>query len=303
MKGSSPHTRGALVDDGESRDREGIIPAYAGSTGRTAAWIVAPWDHPRIRGEHAPTRLVDRWRDGSSPHTRGALSVGTQDSLLGGIIPAYAGSTCAAIEEKCVETDHPRIRGEHRDEHVELHRRAWIIPAYAGSTKPIAAVEHSRTDHPRIRGEHAGAGGRVDLDEGSSPHTRGALELGVGQVLDGWIIPAYAGSTRARRGVRSLLPDHPRIRGEHYGSSFARGRGIGIIPAYAGSTSPSFQPSRWLWDHPRIRGEHRLTLLSIVRSWGSSPHTRGAPAGSPPHSPHHRIIPAYAGSTDWGDFL
>ena len=52
-----------------------------------------------------------------------------------------------------------------------------------------------RPDHPRIRGEH-GDGAVLDpVDEGSSPHTRGAQFFPA--FFDGGdgIIPAYAGST------------------------------------------------------------------------------------------------------------
>mgnify|MGYP007128751313 CR=1 FL=1 len=58
-----------------------------------------PGDHPRIRGEHAPTRLVDRWRDGSSPHTRGAQGAGPLAQAGARIIPAYAGSTSRQLTE------------------------------------------------------------------------------------------------------------------------------------------------------------------------------------------------------------
>ena len=91
--GSSPHTRGALEGERVHAVSEGIIPAYAGSTGVLVGEIVGGGDHPRIRGEHDLVAGVDLLADGSSPHTRGALA----DSLswLAGrwIIPAYAGST------------------------------------------------------------------------------------------------------------------------------------------------------------------------------------------------------------------
>ena len=71
-----------------------------------------------------------------------------------------------------------------------------------------------------------------------------------------WIIPAYAGSTRAARGAQCRRRDHPRVCGEHSGyqeseqnvegsSPRMRGALLGkrllvhgtrIIPAYAGST-------------------------------------------------------------------
>ena len=121
---------------------------------------------------------------------------------------------------------------------------------------------------------------------GSSPHTRGALQLVDFGVVRAGIIPAYAGSTchcakRLRR-----RPDHPRIRGEHMepnttdqseaGSSpHTRGaQGLDkaisrlrrIIPAYAGSTLwwSYSRPSRM--DHPRIRGEHTWKSLQYQGS-------------------------------------
>ena len=111
--GSSPHTRGALLQILEKILSEGIIPAYAGST--------RPWrdlrrrrsDHPRIRGEH---RLDIPWpqaMQGSSPHTRGARPRRPTQYERTWIIPAYAGSTPPRCERTRRKSDHPRIRGEH----------------------------------------------------------------------------------------------------------------------------------------------------------------------------------------------
>ena len=91
---------------------------------------------------------------------------------------------------------------------------------------------------------------------GSSPHTRGALDVeGLAALFNG-IIPAYAGSTASTSSGAASRKDHPRIRGEHRGmcpTSLSRrgssphtrgardrfvdvGFEFGIIPAYAGST-------------------------------------------------------------------
>ena len=71
-----------------------------------------------------------------------------------GIIPAYAGSTVPQVLRNGVDSDHPRVCGEHQlDDHAgdcrrgssprmrgALLARVWsdshlgIIPAYAGST-------------------------------------------------------------------------------------------------------------------------------------------------------------------------
>ena len=141
----------------------------------------------------------DTFKEGSSPHTRGA--------------PAWS-----SARRRCFR-DHPRIRGEHWFSRVQRVLSSGIIPAYAGSTpshippsvsaqgssphtrgarvvRPV--VDAVRRDHPRIRGEHSAspvsprtvrgiipayAGSTVDsgLDSGdklgSSPHTRGAPEV------------------------------------------------------------------------------------------------------------------------------
>ena len=94
--GSSPHTRGAPGFSLFPRMESRIIPAYAGSTCGSIKWIPAPWDHPRIRGEHPMTTDIHTPRFGSSPHTRGARAGEFRIRRLGGgggIIPAYAGST------------------------------------------------------------------------------------------------------------------------------------------------------------------------------------------------------------------
>ena len=132
---------------------------------------------------------------------------------------------------------------------------------------------------------------------GSSPHTRGAPPSTATLSNGRRIIPAYAGSTRS----------HDRYQPRQHGSSpHTRGaldeiiidsNVIGIIPAYAGSTGGFYHAHIPDMDHPRIRGEHVSRCGFCVVPGGSSPHTRGARAGSSYTSPTQRIIPAYAGST------
>ena len=144
------------------------------------------------------------------------------------------------------------------------------------------------------------SGSRSHPRAGSSPHTRGARPRASVLSVELRIIPAYAGSTFARRNVSRRDQDHPRIRGEHY-AAHCRGRiRARIIPAYAGSTSASFGRYRVSPDHPRIRGEHLARIKKELPSEGSSPHTRGARAGVGDAGVEMRIIPAYAGSTRGG---
>ena len=192
-----------------------------------------------------------------------------------------------------------------------------IIPAYAGSTSRSRRVISWPRDHPRIRGEHVIPARGPCLRTGSSPHTRGAPFSSLKRQDLVGIIPAYAGSTVYARLLAWASRDHPRIRGEHWASSFSamlmqgssphtRGaRGLchdgteaaGIIPAYAGSTSERQDLVFFLRDHPRIRGEHSSSESRITTSPGSSPHTRGAPALDDVDHLTRGIIPAYAGST------
>ena len=91
--GSSPHTRGAHRPMRTERPGSGIIPAYAGSTGRRCGRLSRSPDHPRIRGEHLEGENYVSHGTGSSPHTRGARVIVEESVEICGIIPAYAGST------------------------------------------------------------------------------------------------------------------------------------------------------------------------------------------------------------------
>ena len=192
------------------------------------------------------------------------------------IIPAYAGSTGMVSSQTGVDSDHPRIRGEHdiitatgcrpwgssphtrgaRGSGPSPDRRCGIIPAYAGSTVIDFHMHSVHRDHPRIRGEHIGKQAVGAASNGSSPHTRGAHP-----------------ECHRRRGRRR------------------------IIPAYAGSTAQRHDPKGDFTDHPRIRGEHVIKIGADLSAQGSSPHTRGARGRTPLGRDAGGIIPAYAGST------
>ena len=112
-EGSSPHARGALGDVVAALHGRGIIPACAGSTCWRARCRCSCRDHPRMRGEHYLDGSTDRRLTGSSPHARGALGGPVDAVVVGGIIPACAGSTsCPSTTASCTR-DHPRMRGEH----------------------------------------------------------------------------------------------------------------------------------------------------------------------------------------------
>ena len=192
--GSSPHARGARGLGVGVVGGDRIIPACAGSTG---GWLRARkprGDHPRMRGEHAiRIRVVAPW-DGSSPHARGARICHRIARVIGGIIPACAGSTFGFDWYRRSARDHPRMRGEHTMQlkgglsyegssphargahrpHVHLPPHGGIIPACAGSTSNRFAHNLAGRDHPRMRGEHPFIQNDATKRRGSSPHARGA---------------------------------------------------------------------------------------------------------------------------------
>ena len=111
--GSSPHVRGALVQDFLQGLSTGIIPACAGSTAGLRRCLAGVRDHPRMCGEH------NGWKDkaalylGSSPHVRGARRRQQDHPGSQGIIPACAGSTYGCKHQLGPRRDHPRMCGEH----------------------------------------------------------------------------------------------------------------------------------------------------------------------------------------------
>ena len=152
--GSSPHARGARMEKTKVTYVDGIIPACAGSTPRARHRDVHRRDHPRMRGEHSPERQSRTNQLGSSPHARGAPFLRARGPILGGIIPACAGSTHRSTIGRSRRRDHPRMRGEHlctkcvdsirrgssphargaQAVELDVLELAGIIPACAGST-------------------------------------------------------------------------------------------------------------------------------------------------------------------------
>ena len=73
--------------------------------------------------------------------------------------------------------------------------------------------------------------------------------------------------------------------------------GCGLIPAHAGKTPVACLDARNDRAHPRSRGENGGTPKKDNEAEGSSPLTRGKPAGHSPAPPSLRLIPAHAGKT------
>ena len=117
--GSSPRSRGTLLDGLEGRGKMRLIPAFAGNTSGTQR----PGDrrpaHPRVRREHTLASCQSFPPGGSSPRSREHHELEARHS------GAHGSS--------------PRSRGTlRRQPHRQGRRR--LIPAFAGNTFRVGAV-------------------------------------------------------------------------------------------------------------------------------------------------------------------
>ena len=253
--GSSPLTQGAPCHSSYCYGPLGLIPAYAGSTVQRWGTSRCTPAHPRLRGEHSVLNAHPLTDCGSSPLTRGALTVFQRLRHSTGLIPAYAGSTSSTISAVRASAAHPRLRGEHERASSVARMGGGLIPAYAGSTTDTAGATVIPGAHPRLRGEHGNLTVFATDNQGSSPLTRGAL-------MRCLTVPHAPGSSPLTRGAPANIA--------------RRIDGVGLIPAYAGSTASRPGRIHQPWAHPRLRGEHDCSGAMSAVAAGSSPLTRGA---------------------------
>ena len=193
--GSSPHTRGLRPVNMYDNPTAWIIPARAGFT---------------RSGPCARCRA-----GGSSPHTRGLRRPCRRPLPCRGIIPAHAGFTASSVPPGGSWPDHPRTRGVYanRSGSVQVaggssphtrglhlaasgeHAAERIIPAHAGFTRGPRNRCLRWPDHPRTRGVYYDACVQFLAVGGSSPHTRGLLQVHLHLAVLDRIIPAHAGFT------------------------------------------------------------------------------------------------------------
>ena len=191
--GSSPLTRGKQSEGTGAFTHHGLIPAHAGKTLTDKHPVRTVTAHPRSRGENVMCFFAPSAVQGSSPLTRGKLS------LLGvvlrsvGLIPAHAGKTSMVSARPPPSGAHPRSRGENH-EGTEIVgfivgsspltrgkllcrllalRRHGLIPAHAGKTGTSSSSTKSPRAHPRSRGENSATNSLATFIAGSSPLTRG----------------------------------------------------------------------------------------------------------------------------------
>ena len=91
--GSSPLTRGKRHGRALQPVLDGLIPAHAGKTYEALEDVGPDGAHPRSRGENIAAAYNAAVANGSSPLTRGKLTVLVQNLPLIRLIPAHAGKT------------------------------------------------------------------------------------------------------------------------------------------------------------------------------------------------------------------
>ena len=92
-QGSPPLTRELPIDVYRDFAKDGITPAYAGTTAPFFANSLLIRDHPRLRGNYSSACLTIASISGSPPLTRELLNQVCSNFRRYGITPAYAGTT------------------------------------------------------------------------------------------------------------------------------------------------------------------------------------------------------------------
>ena len=235
-RGSSPRVRGKPMSPVRPAGLNGLIPACAGKTTRTASSGRSSRAHPRVCGENWCARQGWQREKGSSPRVRGKQLFTRRPLRWWRLIPACAGKTPAVVPRPDSGRAHPRVCGENVVGEFEEVSGAgssprvrgkprlagyWIgiaglIPACAGKTPASPATSRQPTAHPRVCGENAGLSSAASLTAGSSPRVRGK-QRGVQLTNQSrGLIPACAGKTDQITRVPIGTRAHPRVCGENF---------------------------------------------------------------------------------------
>ena len=233
--GSSPLTRGKPSRKLRVARRFRLIPAHAGKTGATTSCSGEQPAHPRSRGENASLGRGTPLATGSSPLTRGKRDDFARGDRARRLIPAHAGKTRRVAPARAPRSAHPRSRGENCERPFLVSRvrgsspltrgklfrvpcavaARRLIPAHAGKTLLPIPQERMTPAHPRSRGENSAPHPTTRAQSGSSPLTRGKLDLGTAGRPRRRLIPAHAGKTRHTARQSPPPSAHPRSRGEN----------------------------------------------------------------------------------------
>ena len=135
--GSSPLARGTLCQALRTRRQSRFIPARAGNTRAAETPDSASSVHPRSRGEHQQTKAAVRFVSGSSPLARGTQGGGVVRDPRRRFIPARAGNTRGWGKSRSPRPVHPRSRGEHGIQAIDVDGETGSSPLARGTL-----VEH-----------------------------------------------------------------------------------------------------------------------------------------------------------------
>ena len=195
--GSSPLTRGKLRVVRAGQVVDGLIPAHAGKTRRSRRARSRRGAHPRSCGENPSMPGGTYVDEGSSPLTRGKPAAPRGAEVRDGLIPAHAGKTRPRSRRYGTSRAHPRSCGENawpsyndtfgegssplmRGKHGHASQREvkdGLIPTHEGKTRTQSQIRSYRTAHPRSSGENEIPSVLPSRTWGSSPLTRGKLEV------------------------------------------------------------------------------------------------------------------------------
>ena len=152
--GSSPRMRGTPKSSLKPVSLKGLIPTYAGNTGKKIFLPRPLRAHPHVCGEHHMAR---------GPRSKAQW-----------LIPTYAGNTMAGAPRRGRERAHPHVCGEHRYRCAGARYRGGssprmrgtrknesggsavpgLIPTYAGNTQSSQTKQCRPRAHPHVCGEH-----------------------------------------------------------------------------------------------------------------------------------------------------
>ena len=196
---------------------------------------------------------------GSSPLTRGKRYHGDKGPRNRRLIPAHAGKTASASIFPSHASAHPRSRGENMQPATTAQIDAGsspltrgkrtatppaslgsgLIPAHAGKTATRSRITVESSAHPRSRGENYQAHSVAIQAGGSSPLTRGKLQILTGGASIRRLIPAHAGKTIAFAACSLTAAAHPRSRGENLDPCRPYGDRRGSSPLTRGKHFPT----------------------------------------------------------------
>ena len=170
-----------------------------------------------MRGEHTQAKGVGEDQKGSPPRAWGTRNIIQVVIKLVRITPTCVGNTQLTFPPCPAPSDHPHVRGEHKERifldvsYKGSPPRAWgtpagngshpgcrrITPTCVGNTWQGQDMAQGGQDHPHVRGEHERQAAAGDGVIGSPPRAWGTLIVVVILAAVLGITPTCVGNTNA----------------------------------------------------------------------------------------------------------